>query len=214
MAFAQEATASTTTMQQIQFPLTLNFKILALGPQIYVRDAGGQEIMYVHQKAFKLKEDINVYSNSSKSQVLFNIKADRILDFSGNYRFTDANGNSFGGVKREGMRSLWKASFNVMDDAGQVVGHIKEDNAWIKVIDAIVGQIELLGMFSGYFFNPTYTTYRGAGLESPVLHIKKEPAFLEGKFTIRAGATPSNPTEQTRWVLSALMMLLLERMRG
>jgi uncharacterized protein YxjI len=212
MALAQEAQAS--TMQAVQFPLTLNFKILALSPQIFVRDAGGRELMYVHQKMFKLKEDINVYSNSSKSQVLFTIKADRIIDFSANYSFTDANGNRLGSIKREGMRSILKASYNVMDESGQVVGHLKEDNAWIKVIDALLGEVPVLGMFTGYFFNPTYTLYRGTGLDSPAMHIKKEPAFMEGKFTVTPGAAQGNQTDQARWLLATMMMLLLERSRG
>jgi uncharacterized protein YxjI len=212
MAFAQEAQAS--TMQTVQFPLTLNFKILALSPQIFVRDAGGRELMYVHQKMFKLKEDINVYSNSSKSQVLFTIKADRIIDFSANYSFTDANGNRLGSIKREGMRSILKASYNVMDESGQVVAHLKEDNAWIKVIDALLGEVPVLGMFTGYFFNPSYTLYRGTGLDSPALHIKKEPAFMEGKFTVTPGTAQANSAEQTRALLATMMMLLLERSRG
>src|SRR4051812_15281338 len=111
MAVAQGTPTSTTTMQAVQYPLALNFKTLALGPQIFVRNAAGQEIMYVHQKAFKLKEDINVYTDSKKSTVIFNIKADRIIDFSANYTFTDAAGNVIGKIKRQGAKSIWKASY-------------------------------------------------------------------------------------------------------
>jgi hypothetical protein len=214
MAVAQGTPTSTTAMQ-VQYPLTLNFKKLALGPQIFVRSASGQEIMYVHQKAFKLKEDINVYTDSKKTNIIFNIKADRMIDFSANYTFTDAAGNVIGKIKREGMRSIWKASYNVMDAAGNVIGHVKEDNPWIKVIDAIVGEIAILGIFSGYFFNPSYTLYRGATDETqPAIRIKKQPAFLEGKFNLEKAAEPQSPAEETLWLLGTLMMVLLERSRG
>jgi uncharacterized protein YxjI len=214
MAVAQGTPTSTTTAMQVQYPLTLNFKVLALGPQIFVRNAAGQEIMYVHQKAFKLKEDINVFTDSKKTNVLFNIKADRIIDFSANYTFTDTAGNVIGKIKRQGAKSIWKASYILMDAAGNQIGHIKEDNPWIKVIDAIVGEIAILGIFSGYFFNPSYTLYRGDGETQPVIHVKKPPAFLEGKFTFNKAAEPMNPTEETTWLLGCMMMVLLERSRG
>jgi uncharacterized protein YxjI len=214
MAVAQGTPMSTATMQAVQYPLTLNFKVLAFGPQIFVKDASGREILFVHQKALKLKEDINVYTDSKKTTQLFNIKADRVIDFSANYTFTDNAGNVLGKIKREGMRSIFKASYNLMDGAGNVVGHIKEDNGWIKVIDALVGELPVIGIFSGYFFNPTYTLYRGQGLDQPLLHIKKEPAFLEGKFTVHKKAEPMNATEESAWLLGTMMMVLLERMRG
>ena len=40
----------------MQYPLELSFKIIALAPQIYVKDARGQELLYVRQKLLKLKE--------------------------------------------------------------------------------------------------------------------------------------------------------------
>lgn len=212
MAVAQESPAS--VMQAVQYPLTLNFKVLAFGPQIFVRDASGREILFVHQKALKLKEDIVVYSDSKKTTSLFSIKADRIIDFSANYTFSDSAGNVLGKIKREGMRSIFKASYNVMDAAGNIVGHIKEDNGWIKVIDALVGELPIVGIFSGYFFNPSYTLYRGQGLEQPLLHIKKQPAFLEGKFTIEKKSEPQMAGEETAWLLGTMMMVLLERSRG
>jgi hypothetical protein len=41
----------------------------------------------------------------------------------------------------------------------------------------------------------------------------KQPAFLEGRFTIEQ-VTELAPPEQTLAVLAVLMMLLLERRRG
>jgi len=212
MVMAQEGQA--TTGQAVQYPLTLGFKVLAFGPQISIRNASGTEVMYVHQKALKLKEDIHVYTDSKKTQTLFNIKADKIIDFSAKYTFTNANGMVVGSVKREGMRSIWKASYNVMDENGNVVGHIKEDNPWIKVADAVLNELPVVGLFTGYLFNPTYTLYRGSDESTPVLHLKKQPAFLEGKFTLEQHNPPQNTAEETRSLLAVLMMVLLERMRG
>ena len=48
----------------MNFPLTLNFKKLALSPQISVTDASGRLLFYVKQKAFKLKEAVTVFAAS------------------------------------------------------------------------------------------------------------------------------------------------------
>jgi len=191
----------------------MSFKILALAPQIFIRDGGGRDLFYVHQKLFKLKEDIGVFRNSSKTNQIFSIKADRIIDFSARYNFTDSNGISLGAVKREGMRSIWKASYNIFAEGEQITHHIKEDNGWVKVIDAIFGEIPILGIFSGYVFNPSYTLYQ-SGAETPVMQITKQPSFLEGKFEISKLAEPANDAEEARLLLSIMMMTLLERSRG
>jgi hypothetical protein len=201
-------------MSPLQYPLQMSFKIMALAPQIFIRDGGGRDVFYVHQKLFKLKEDIGVYSDSNKSRELFRIKADRIVDFSARYNFTDSNtGAAVGSVKREGMKSLWKASYNIFASDEQISHHIKEDNPMVKVIDALLGEIPLVGIFSGYFFNPSYTVYQ-SGVETPILRIHKRPSFFEGKFEIEKLAEPANETEEVRLLLSIMMMTLLERSRG
>lgn len=201
-------------MSYYQYPLQMSFKILAFAPQIFIRDAGGRDVFFVHQKLFKLKEDIGIYADSSKSHELFRMKADRIIDFSARYTFTDSStGMTNGAVKREGMRSLWKASYNIFGDGDQITHHIKEDNPMIKFLDALLQEVPIVGIFSGYFLNPSYTVYQ-MGTEAPVLRVHKRPAFFEGRFEIEKVAEPSSPQEETRLLLSVMMMTLLERMRG
>jgi hypothetical protein len=195
------------------YPLQLSFKILAFGPQIYVRDAGGNEVFYVHMKAFKLREAISIYRDSSKSTQLYKLGADRIIDFSATYHITDTADNRLGSIKREGMRSLWKASYNILDATGNILYHIKEDKPWVKVMDALLSEIPIVGMFAGYMFHPSYTTYR-SGPETPVYRITKEPAFLEGKFKAEQLDPALSDNEHNLVLLGNLMMTLIERMRG
>ncbi len=194
----------------MEYPLDLTFKILALAPQISVTDATGGLVFYVKQKMFKLKEEITVFADTQQTQALYKINADRVLDFSARYNFTDVNGTELGSVKREGMRSLWKAHYNIFDGEAPVMT-IREENPWVKVIDGLFGQIPLLGMFSGYLFHPVFLVSRTD--DTVVMRLKKQPAFLEGKFTITKEAELDKGLE-TRVLLSLLMMILLERARG
>lgn len=195
----------------MQYPLTLSFKLLAIASQIYIRDANGSLLGYVKQKLLKLKEDINVFADEQQSRVLFNIKADRVIDFSARYNFKDEHGRLLGSIKRKGMRSIFKANYEIFDPLGVQVMKIREENAWIKVIDSLAGEIPIVGMFSGYFFNPSYMIDRLDG--KSVARLSKKPAFFEGVFELEKLDAISDE-EETRLLLSVLTMTLLERARG
>lgn len=195
----------------MNYPIDFSFKLLAIASQIYIRDASGNLLGYVKQKLFKLKEDINVFADEQQTQLLFNIKADRVLDFSAKYNFTDARGALLGSIKRKGMRSIFKASYEIADQRDIQVMKINEENGWIKVVDSLIGEVPVIGMFTGYFFNPSYIASRVDGV--PVARLVKQPAFLEGKFRMTK-LGEMNTEEETRVMLSLLAMTLLERSRG
>ncbi len=194
----------------VNYPLDLSFKIIALNPQVRVTDASGQLIAYVKQKAFRLKEDVTIFADEGQTQPLYRMNANRVLDFNANYAITTPYGQALGSVRRPGMRSIWKANYPISDPSGAEIGTIHEESAWIKVMDAFLSEVPVLGMFTGYFFNPAYLVdVRG----QTVLYLKKQPAMFEGKFTIeqRGQITP----EEEPLILSSIVMaLMLERGRG
>ncbi len=197
----------------LQFPVTLTFKLIALAPQIYVKDAVGRDILYVKQKLLKLKEKVRVFADSSQSQQVYEINADRWLDWSARYSFTDPHGITVGSVRRLGARSLWKATYEVAGAMGQDLFRIEEENPWAKVLDGFLGEIPIIGAFTGYFLNPKYVVLR-AGTNQPALRISKHRAFLESRFEIENLAGGLAETETESALLGILMMALLERSRG
>ena len=194
----------------LNYPLQLSFKIMAMAPQISVTDASGNLVAYVKQKLFKLKEAVTVFADVKQTQPLYKMNADRVLDFSARYHFADTQGTPLGSVKRQGMKSLWKAHYDILDGDNPVMS-IQEESPWIKVADAILDQIPLVGLISGYIFHPAYLVSRPDG--TAVMRLEKQPAFFEGKFKIEKKAD-LDPTEEQRVLLSLLMMILLERTRG
>ena len=195
----------------MDFPLQLRFKTVALSPQVSVTDASGRLLFYVKQKAFKLKETVNVFADAEQTRLLYRIAADRILDISAKYNIEDAaSGAPLGYVQRQGMRSIWRAHYEI-HRAGAPALTIREENPWVKVVDGLVGEIPVVGMLTGYLFHPAYLVSRGGG--APGLRAVKQPAFLEGRYAIeRPGQLGEE--DETLAVLSLLMMLFLERRRG
>ncbi len=194
----------------MRFPLSVAFKKLALAPQIFVRDSDGQLQLYVRQKLMKLKEAVSIFGDEAQQNLLYTVQADRVIDIRARYTMRDAAGVEIGHLQGKGMRSLWKLHYEIGRN-GHTVFDVREDNAWVKVIDGLVGEIPIIGLFTGYMFNPKYNVTRPDG--TLALRLIKQPAFLQGLFTIEKVADLT-PEEEGVAVLGLLMMLLLERSRG
>jgi uncharacterized protein YxjI len=194
----------------MNYPLQISFKIIAIAQQLSITDATGNLVSYVKQKAFKLKEAVTVFADAEQTRPLYTINADKVLDFSARYHFRDMNGTDIGSVKRQGMKSIWKARYDIY--AGETpVMMIAEENPWVKVFDGLLGEIPIVGMFTGYLFHPAYlVTHTNGAL---LMRLEKQQAFFEVKYVIEK-QVDMPPAEETRALLSLIMMILLERGRG
>lgn len=184
---------------------------MALSNQIFATDANGQLICYVKQKMFKLKEHVNVFADEQQQQLLCEIKADKVIDWSAKYTFTAPDGSVIGAVKRQGMRSLFKAHYEIFDNADNLVMEIKEENPWTKFWDGLLGELPIIGIFTGFWLHPKYLVTNAAG--EPVFRLTKQRAFFEGLFKIDE-LKDMQEADDMRALLSLLMMVLLERRRG
>lgn len=195
----------------LQYPLTLNFRIAALAPQISVTDGTGREILYVRQKLMKLRDKIKVFSDSSQSQELYEINADRVIDFSALFTFTDSQGRVVGSVQRQGMRSFWRATYEIQSPAGNLYTLV-EEQPWLKVANDFVEDIPLIGMFTSLFFSPTYGLQRVSTGQTE-LRITKQRKMWSRTFTVEnlAGTLPEH--EEVATVLGIMIMVLHERRR-
>jgi len=197
----------------LKFPLSFRFKLLALTRQIGVTDAEGNEVCFVKQKAFRLKESVSVYRDHTQSSQIATIGADRVIDWSARYTFRDSDGKPFGAVGRRGARSLWRTHFDIFADSSsqQVAMTIQEESVMTRFLDGLFSSIPIIGLFAGYLFHPTYAIAKQDG--TVVARLRKQAALFEGRFSLEQVA-PLSAEEQMDIVLSCLMMTLLERDRG
>ena len=194
----------------LHYPLDLSFKIIVFNPQVRVTDADGRLVAYVKQRALALKESVQVFADEAQQHPLYRMNADRILDISARYTIATADGVPIGALQRQGARSLWRASYTLLDPAGGEIGLIHEENPWVKVLDGLVSEVPGLGLATGYFLNPAYLVdLRGR----TVLHFKKQPALLESRFTVERRGDFGDAEEQLL-LAGVIMLVLLERARG
>lgn len=97
------------------------------GGSFKVLDTEMNLLLYSEQKAFKLKEDVRIYSDESKSEELINIKTPQILDFSATYMVNDTKtGEHVGSFKRKGFKSLLSDEWLYLSPEGTEIGKLKE----------------------------------------------------------------------------------------
>jgi uncharacterized protein YxjI len=113
-----------------EFPnYLLRRQAIALTGKFRFYDPAGRLVMFSEQKMFRLREDIRVYSDESKSQEVLSIKTRQILDFSASYDVIDTQMNQKVGVlRRRGLRSLLRDEWEVLDANDQGIGKLFEDS--------------------------------------------------------------------------------------
>tara|TARA_B110000908_G_C9992549_1_gene330481 strand:- start:39 stop:638 length:600 start_codon:yes stop_codon:yes gene_type:complete len=195
----------------LNYPLQFKFKIGTFANDFIATDSDGNTLAFVRQKMLKLKEEVIVFSDESRTKENFKISANKWLDFNTVYNFTASSGETLGKIARKGWASLWKAKYELYNEKDVQDLIVEEENPFAKVMDSMLGEIPLLGFLTGYLFNPTYSIKRPDG--KLVARISKEKSFWGRKFKIAKIDSFENG-EELRILLGSMMMLLLERRRG
>jgi uncharacterized protein YxjI len=113
----------------------LKRQAIALTGKFRFYDPLGNLVMFSEQKMFKLREDIRVYSDESKSQEVLSIKARQFLDFSAAYDVVDTTMNQKVGVlRRKGLRSILRDEWEVLDANDSVKGLLFEDSIGLALL--------------------------------------------------------------------------------
>lgn len=106
-----------------------------LGAAFHVYDSNGAVVLYSRQKAFKLKEDIRLYTGEDMQTEVLCIRARQVLDFSAAYDVVDSStGQKVGALKRKGFKSILRDEWILMDREDRDIGLVQEDNAILALV--------------------------------------------------------------------------------
>jgi len=108
------------------------FKLFGGAFRIY--DETGDLAFFASMAAFKLREDIRLYTNEAKTEEILTISARHILDWAATYDVVDPRTQEkVGSLRRKGFKSVLKDEWIILDNMEQEVGYIKEDS-WLMAI--------------------------------------------------------------------------------
>jgi len=187
----------------MQYPLELRYKNTELAPQVSITDATGKIVLIMNHLPTESSSEVLVYSDPERSAPRYTISPDWILDFSAQYHFSDHDGELLGSVRREGERSLWRTRFEIMN-GGPPNLEIREENSIAKFMDAIMGEIPLVGAVIPRL---VYLVRSEDG--ETLVRIEKQPKLFESIFKIEK-QTEIDSSEETRVLLSLLILVLTD----
>jgi len=121
----------------------LKRQVFALTGKVRVYSPENNLLLFSEQKMFRLREDIRVFGDESKSHEILRIQARQIIDFSAAYDVVDTGENQVvGTLRRKGLKSLVRDEWEVLLPNDQPLGVLQEDS----VTQALLRRL-LLGSF-------------------------------------------------------------------
>jgi uncharacterized protein YxjI len=84
--------------------------------EVHSADADGKPadlIAFAQQKRMALKEQVTLYADSSKSQVVAGFKARQVIDLGATYDVTDESGTAIGTFRKDFAKSLLQSTWHL-----------------------------------------------------------------------------------------------------
>lgn len=136
---AAAAAPAAQVFQQSQYLVRRKiFKLL--GGAFHVYDLQQQHLYaYSKMKAFKLKEDIRLYTGQDMTIELLTIKARQIMDFGATYDVVDPRQGKIGALRRKALKSVIRDEWLILDPDDREVGMIQEDSTGFALVRRLVG---------------------------------------------------------------------------
>lgn len=169
-----------------------------LGNKFHIYDAQQNLRFFVQQKAFKLKEAIQVYGDEGKTREVMTIGARSWRDFSGTYDVTDSiSGQKVGALKREGMKSLLRDEWTILDAADQPIGKIVEDSIAAAV----------LRRFLSNLIPQSFSVFLG---DAEVAEFKQHFNPFVAKYDIDFSRDPEERLDRRLGIAAVVLLLAIE----
>jgi len=139
-------------MAAIEF--TIRRKIITFfGAKFHLYNADGSLLGFVKQKAFKLKEDIRVFTDETTSEERLLIRARSAIDFSAAYDVIDSSsGEKVGALRRKGLTSMVRDEWMILDEQDGEVGSVRESSS---IIWSLVKRAAPIGIPQKYIMHDT-----------------------------------------------------------
>jgi len=127
-------------MSNVATEYTIRRKVFTLfGGKFHIYNREGALVGFSKQKAFKLKEDIRVFTDESMDQPMLAIAARSIIDFSAFYDVTDSKtGQKVGALRRKGLASMIRDEWEVLDTQDNPISSLREDSTSMALVRRFV----------------------------------------------------------------------------
>jgi uncharacterized protein YxjI len=131
-------------------------------------ESPGQDLCFVRQRTFKLKEDIGFYTDESRSAELMRIRARQRFDPRARYDVTAGDGTKIGEIQKVFGASLLRSTYRLYGATGTEVAAATERNAVVAIfrrLTGFLGFIPIAGLLVDFLPIPYHFVFLRDGVE-------------------------------------------------
>ncbi|WP_372451832.1 hypothetical protein [Catellatospora tritici] len=155
----------------------------------------GTMLAFVEQKRMKLKEEVTLFRDDTKSEVFAAFKARSVIDLGATYDVKDHNGTPIGLFKKDFAKSLLRSTWHLESTDGfRTTG--QERSIFVA----------LVRRFSDLSFLPYHFDFVASG--RPVFSVEKKFKLFRDKYTV----TIHDPQADRRLIVA--MAVALDALQG
>jgi hypothetical protein len=172
-----------------------------LGASITMYNPTNQQVLgFIKMKAWKLREDVRLYTDQSMQQEVFRIGARNIIDIGATYDVFDSTTNQpLFALRRKGLKSIFvRDHWDIFDPAGNPFGYVQETSGTLALVRRWIGLLPFGDIAELIFaFAPqTYTVNQG-DKSAPILLAKlvhrKNPLIVKMGLDTSAAQAATDP---------------------
>jgi hypothetical protein len=128
---------------QQKFAAIVNkYQISTLGPD---GRSAGQPLAYVQQKRMKIREQIDFFTDESRTVPLLRLRARKVFEFRGMTDVVIPSGEVIGTFKKNFGKSLLRSSWTILAPDGQPVATARESHVFIAILRRIWSALPYVG---------------------------------------------------------------------
>lgn len=201
----------------LSYPLELSYKNFSPVTRMQVVDAKDQRVAYLEKKLFDVSEDVTVYADKDRQHPLFHIKEEELVGADATYKLSAPDKQFMSTIKNKGIKSFWKSTYEILDEKGEQIGTIYQENPWVALANGLISSpLDWLPIpffdnvsesLDGLLFSPVYIVSLG---DRPVMRLKKLRSLLKGKFHLEK-LVDLNDSEENTLFFGIVTTVLLER---
>jgi uncharacterized protein YxjI len=117
---------------------------------LYDNNTKGEQIAFAEQDRFAFREAITVWTNDSRTETLFTVKAEKLLDVHGKFLVKDAAGELIGYCRKSFRASLTRSTWEIFDSKDVLLFTAKERSTSMGVFRRVAQFVPYLGDIAGF----------------------------------------------------------------
>lgn len=125
-------------VQQKFAPLVNIYRVSTVGSD---GESEGEPLLHVRQKRMKIREEIEIFGDEDRKNLVLRIKSKKVFEFRGRSEVQLPDGTVIGQLQKVFGRSMFRSTWEVLDASGAVVATAQESSMPIAILRRVWGFI-------------------------------------------------------------------------